>query len=179
MKAKFYIWLFEHWLLKQVCILVRNTAGPCTTIARWRQVGQYLPIAIFGCLHFLDINTDRDFLLCPFMNILWGSSASLSVCLLVANSKTWPGLACLASLTWPGLVLPGLAQSWPGLIFGLKIGLAPKFGLASKLTWSKIWPLAIFLVSNLFLYFFYRFDGFLFIYFQWTINTPLCGLSVL
>lgn len=144
MKAKFYIWLFEHWLLKQVCILVRNTAGPCTAIARWRQVGQYLPIAIFGCLHFLDINTDRDFLLCPFMNILWGSSASLSVCLLVANSKTWPGLACLASLAWPGLALPGLAQSWPGLIFGLKIGLAPKFALASKLTWSNTWPLAIF-----------------------------------
>lgn len=174
MKAKFYIWLFEHWLLKQVCILVRNTAGPCTAIARWRQDGQYLPIAIFGCLHFLDIIRIETSFLWPFMNILWGSSASWSVCLLVANSKTWPGLAWHP---WPGVawLKVGLVS-----LFGLKIGLAPKFGLNSKLAWSKIWPLAIFLVSNLFLYiFFYRFDWFLFIYFQWTLNTPLRGLSVL
>ena len=46
--------------------------------------------------------------------------------MLVLGHTLKPGLA------WPGLIGLAWPQNWPGLTFGLKIGLAPNFGLASN-----------------------------------------------
>lgn len=74
----------------------------------------------------------------PFYNIRCFCNKFNTAC-----SKTWPRLI---GLVWP--------QSWPGLTFGLKIGLSPNFGLATKIGLASNLASTKILASNVFFFIF-------------------------